>query len=79
MHQVTQIDATMTINEVVGRYPITLPVFNRFAMDTCCGGRLTVDEAARRHGMEVNVVMAELHAVTVSPLIREATGRAATS
>ena len=50
----------MTINEIVARYPATIPVFNRFGMDTCCGGGVSVDDAARRDGIDVAAVLAAL-------------------
>ena len=66
MQIVTQIDPTMTINEIVARHPETIPVFNRFGMDTCCGGGVSVEEASRRDGLDLATVIAAL---------REALGR----
>ena len=60
MQNVTQVDPTMTINEIVARYPATIPVFNRFGMDTCCGGGVSVSDAARRDGIDVEAVLAAL-------------------
>lgn len=54
------IDPSMTINEIVARYPQTMAVFNRFGLDTCCGGGVTVAEAARRDGIDAEPVLAEL-------------------
>lgn len=50
----------MTINEIVARYPATIPVFNRFGMDTCCGGGVSVYDAAQRDGIDVEAVLAAL-------------------
>jgi len=63
MPATTQIDFTLTINELVARYPETLPVFNRFGLDTCCGGGVPADEAARRHGVEPEAVRVALRDV----------------
>jgi regulator of cell morphogenesis and NO signaling len=60
MQNVTQVDPTLTINEIVARYPATIPVFNRFGMDTCCGGGVSVYDAARRDGIDVEAVLAAL-------------------
>ena len=60
MQNLLQLDPMMTINEIVARYPATIPVFNRFGMDTCCGGGVSVNEAARRDGVEVEPVMGAL-------------------
>lgn len=54
-------DSTLTINEIVVKYPETIPVFNRFGFDTCCGGGIRVDEAARRDGIAVDEVVAALN------------------
>lgn len=56
-----QLDSTLTINEIVARYPDTIAVFNRFGMDTCCGGGIRVAEAARRHGLDLGIVLNALH------------------
>ena len=58
MTNLTTLDTRMTVNEIVARYAETIPVFNRFGMDTCCGGGVSVDEAARREGVEVEAVLA---------------------
>lgn len=60
MQSVTPVDPAMTINEIVARHPETIPVFNRFGMDTCCGGGVSVYDAARRDGIDVETVLAAL-------------------
>lgn len=60
MSHLTQIDPTVTINEIVAQHPETIAVFNRFGFDTCCGGGVSVAEAARRDGVELESVLAEL-------------------
>lgn len=54
------IDASETLNELVARAPAALPVFQRFGLDTCCGGALTLAVAAQHHGLEVNELLAAL-------------------
>lgn len=63
MPNTTDLDSALTINEIVARFPETVPVFNRFGMDTCCGGGVRVDEAAARDGLDANAVMAALRDV----------------
>ncbi len=63
MTNLTKLDPRLSINEIVAQHAETIPVFNKFGMDTCCGGGVSVDEAARRDGVEVDVVLAALHAV----------------
>jgi regulator of cell morphogenesis and NO signaling len=53
-------DPALTINDIVARHPESIPVFNRFGMDTCCGGGVSVDEAARRDGVDAAAVFAAL-------------------
>lgn len=51
-----QIDSTVnpeaTVNETIARFPQTVGVFNRFGIDTCCGGNITVADAARVQGID---------------------------
>ena len=61
-----QIDPTLTVNEIVALYPQTIPVFNRFGLDTCCGGGVTVDAAARRDGVDADATWAALRAALES-------------
>jgi regulator of cell morphogenesis and NO signaling len=56
----TALDPNLTINEIVARFPETIPVFNRFGLDTCCGGGVRVDEAARRDELDVTAVVSAL-------------------
>jgi regulator of cell morphogenesis and NO signaling len=56
-------DPALTINEIVAQYPETIPVFNRFGIDTCCGGGVRVDEAALRDGIDAKLVTAALNDV----------------
>ena len=49
-----------TVNEVVNAYPETLPVFQRYGIDACCGGAHAVGEAARRHRVDAVLLASEL-------------------
>ncbi|HEX6597802.1 MAG TPA: DUF542 domain-containing protein [Gemmatimonadaceae bacterium] len=48
------IDTSVAVNEMVARHPETMPVFNRFGLDTCCGGGAPIAEAARRDGVDLD-------------------------
>ena len=61
-----EFDPALTINEIVALHPETIAVFNRFGLDTCCGGGVGVEEAARRDGIDANEVVAALNDVLAS-------------
>lgn len=58
-----EINAGMTINEIVALYPATLEVFNRHGIDSCCGGALPLAEVARKHRLDFVALLAELEQV----------------
>lgn len=47
------VDANETLNELVARAPEALLVLQRYGLDTCCGGALTLAVAAQHHSLEV--------------------------
>lgn len=62
MHTPITITSEHTLNAIVARYPQTLPVFQHFGLDTCCGGALPLHTAARHHGLDPAEVLAALRA-----------------
>jgi len=54
------IDTSVAVNEMVARHPETMPVFNRFGLDTCCGGGAPIADAARRDGADLDELMQAL-------------------
>lgn len=66
----TALDCAQSVNDIISRHPETIAVFNRFGLDTCCGGSLSVTEAARASGAEVDALCAALRG-TVSRAQRE--------
>ena len=50
----------MTVNEVLLAAPETGEIFNRLGVDTCCGGTLTLAEAAHSVGMEPEQLRVEV-------------------
>lgn len=56
------IDPTLTVNEIVARAPATIGVFDAWRIDSCCGGARTLDEVARRHGLVLEALLADLNA-----------------
>ena len=57
-----RIDPRMTVNQVIERFPGTLPVFDRHGIDSCCGGALPLASAAERHGIQPGELVDELEA-----------------
>jgi iron-sulfur cluster repair protein YtfE (RIC family) len=55
-----EITADTPINAIVKARPETLAVFNKFGIDSCCGGALPLAEVARRHRIEFIALLAEL-------------------
>lgn len=69
------IDARTTVNDVVLAYPQTVSVFKTFGIDACCGGAKSLDEAARRHGVDLDALLHALYSIT-SPACECETGAA---
>ena len=58
----SRIDPARTINEILARHPATIAVINAFGIDTCCGGGVTLETAARDNGLDLATVTAALEA-----------------
>lgn len=54
------VDHTLTLNQIVSRYPDALGVLHRLGLDTCCGGALALEDAVARHGLDLADVQAAL-------------------
>lgn len=59
---VSTIETTMTLDEITNRFPDTIKVFNEFGMDICCGGGMSLAEAAERDGVELESIEQALRA-----------------
>lgn len=55
-----------TVNDTIARFPSTARVFNRFGIDTCCGGGSTVAEAARLERVDPAVLIEALRRAAAS-------------
>jgi regulator of cell morphogenesis and NO signaling len=68
MRSTTPVDPTLTIDDVMARYPRSMAVFNEFGIDTCCGAGSTVRDAAERDGADLTRLLAALElAIAGSP------------
>lgn len=60
--EMTSIDRTATVAQIVTEHAITARVFQRHGIDFCCRGGVTVEEACRDRAIEPGAVWAELEA-----------------
>lgn len=58
----------MTLNDVIRKYPNTIGVFNRFNIDSCCGGARSLRDMAAQDKVDLEAFMKSL---------KEAAGKAA--
>ena len=63
-----ELECTATVHDLMHRYPATRAVFERHGVDTCCGSRVSVEEAARRDGLDAAQLCAELQAAAAKGL-----------
>ena len=49
-------NSASTVNEVVLLHPLTLEVFRSFGIDTCCGGARSLQQAADRAGIQLDIL-----------------------
>ncbi|MFO7168019.1 MAG: DUF542 domain-containing protein [Chloroflexota bacterium] len=65
--ETTIFDAQETLNAIVARAPWALEVLAGFGLDTCCGGALPLAEAAERHGIDPQQILAALRERAEAP------------
>lgn len=58
-----ELHCDLTVNEVIAEWPATAAVFNRFGIDTCCGGGMKVGEAAHHERVDPVILCEAVHAV----------------
>ena len=51
----------MIVNDCIRDYPNTIGVFTRFNIDSCCGGAVSIEEAAKRDGAAIDELMEALN------------------
>ncbi len=50
----------MSLNDVIRKYPTTIGVFNRFNIDSCCGGARSLRDMAAQDKVDIGVFMQAL-------------------
>jgi iron-sulfur cluster repair protein YtfE (RIC family) len=53
----------MSLRDLVAQCPPALAVLTEYGMDACCGGDLTVERAAKAHGVELGELLGKLGAI----------------
>ena len=51
-----------SVNDVIAAWPETVTVFDRYGIDSCCGGGLSLAVVAERHGLDLRDLLQELTA-----------------
>ncbi len=54
------INEKTVVNDCIKQFPKTIGVFTRYHIDSCCGGAVSIEEAARRDGAPLEELMAAL-------------------
>ncbi len=55
-----EINENKIVNDLIEDFPGALGVFRRHGIDSCCGGHLTLEKAARSAGIDSYRLIAEL-------------------
>jgi len=56
-----KITKEMVVNDCIRDYPGTIGVFTNFNIDSCCGGAVSIAEAAARDGADLDSLMEALN------------------
>jgi iron-sulfur cluster repair protein YtfE (RIC family) len=56
----SSIDPSLTLRELVAARPATRAVLVEYGMDACCGGDLTIERAAKAHGVDLKEMLGKL-------------------
>lgn len=55
-----KISKEMSINQIIKLYPKSIGVFNKFNIDSCCGGSETLEKAVKNAGVDLQTVISEI-------------------
>ena len=62
----TDLSPTAIVGDIASDLPGAAEVFRRHGISFCCGGTLTLEEAAERHGLSADALLAELQALAAA-------------
>lgn len=58
--ETTTFDLTMTVNEIIQRWPATAHAFSELGIDSCCGGAHALGDVVTRHKLNLDEVLTAL-------------------
>ena len=61
MTEEQKVKKELVVNDCIKLYPNTIGIFTKFNIDSCCGGAVSIEEAARRDGAELDALMTALN------------------
>lgn len=61
-----KITKEMIVNDVIMLYPKTIGVFPKHRIDSCCGGAVSIEDASKRDGADLENVMKDLNEAAAS-------------
>ena len=64
------IPASWSVNETLLRHPETIPVFNAFGVEACCGGEASLADAAADAGVPLDTLLRALGDATAAAAAR---------
>lgn len=56
-----KINKYMVVNDCIKIYPRTIGIFTQFHIDSCCGGAVSIEAAAKRDGAPLEELMNALN------------------
>lgn len=56
------VDAGITVNDLLQQHPSVIGVLNAHGVDACCGGHLTLAESAAHDNLDLPALLAALRA-----------------
>lgn len=62
--------ATRPVGEIALEQPMSIPVFERYGIEYCCGGRMPLSEACELKDVAVEKVIAAIEATSNKPIAR---------
>ncbi len=60
------LDTTRTVGEIARQYPASVPVFEAFGIDYCCGGNRSLEDACAKGSVSLNLVLSDLSSTLVA-------------